>query len=43
MNSSEAAAVYSDAKASHEQRMAEISTAIAEVQREVHLVNGDIR
>lgn len=39
----EAAAVYSDAKASHEQRMTAINSSIAEVQQEVHRVNTDIR
>jgi hypothetical protein len=39
----EAAAVYSDAKAGHEQRMTEINTSIAEVQQEVQRVNSDIR
>jgi hypothetical protein len=39
----EAAAVFSDAKASHEQRMTEINASIAEVQQEVQRVNTDIR
>jgi hypothetical protein len=39
----EAAAVYSDAKAGHEQRMTEINASIAEVQQEVQRVNSDIR
>ncbi len=39
----EAAAVYSDAKAQHEQHMAELNKAIAGVQQEVQHVNSDIR
>lgn len=39
----EAAAVYSDAKTSHEQHMLNINAAIAGVQQEVQHVNSDIR
>lgn len=39
----EASAVYSDAKAQHEQHMAEINSTIAEVQQEVQQLSDDLR
>lgn len=41
--SAEADAVYSDARAQHEQRMKEINTAIGGVQQEVQQLNCDLR
>lgn len=41
--SAEAAAVYDDARAQHEQHMREINGAIAGVQQEVQELNNDVR
>lgn len=41
--SAEAAAVYDDARAQHEQHMREINGAIAGVQQEVQKLNSDVR
>lgn len=41
--SAEASAVYSDAKAQHEARMADISSTIADVQQEVAQLSNDLR
>jgi hypothetical protein len=41
--SAEADAVYSDARAHHEQQMKEINTVIVGVQHEVQQLNNDLR
>lgn len=41
--SAEADAVYSDARAQHEQRMKEINSVILGVQQEVQQLNSDLR